>query len=1104
MRLPSRTHGTCGGFPLGVGSPHGSLRPLSSVVNRLRGSELITRVAPLTALLFAFLLVSFLPAIVGSFSVPAQANVANGTIQGMVRDQSGASIPKATVTITNRQRGFARTAKTENDGAYRVALLQPGTYELRVEAAGFLSQLVANVVVTVGELDAHDFTLTPAEVSATVNIAAIPDVVDTSRTQQAETIERNQITSLPNLSRNFTSYIFTLPGITDVAAARVQQSRVTQIQTSGFSVGAGSGRSNYFSIDGGENESGVGSLRIRNLSVDAIQEFQVNRNAYSAEYGFTAGTAINVVTRAGANAFHGSGYGFYRSQKLAARDPLNPTGKKAFEQRISPGFTLSGPVVRNKTFFFSSFEALKYDVARLRAYTNNAALLIPTSAQSAYLQTLASGVNATNDSRRIAGLLQASLTTANYPQTMSLLQQSEGQFVAPSRAYNWATRIDYNRSQHDSFDGHFILAHENNDLLTANNVQAPTMGMIETIADQTIVGTWNHIFSNSLVNQFRTQFAHDDYKQVSRAPQSTNVAIAGLISYGRLTTVPLIINQQRYQFDDTLSWSHGSKEFKLGASYRPVDADITTEIGLGGLFTFAGGLPITRALSSADTAILTGSLAPPADTSLTSIQAFNFGLPASWQQGFGNPSFSAWQHNFGGFTELSWRATRQLTLNLGARLNFDGEPQPFQHNVTVSPRIGFSWDPFGKGKTVIRGGFGTFYAPVGLQVLLSARLQSPSGQYLNLPSRTLQDGAQSSAALWAYGLSIGKLPFIALTDADVRAFGIIPGVNQPNQKIADAAADYHNPYTVQASVGLSQQLAKDLVFELGIDMYHGVHLPLAIEGNYRENGQFVTVPGMPGSDLFGPQLVRIDPAIAQEVIHSSEGNSIYYGMTASLRKQFTRGFQFQTNYTYSKAIDDVVDFSSGTTPYLPTRRNLERGLSAYDLRHNFVASGSYTTPFDLAANNWLERAFADLTLSPIISLRNGFPFNLYIGRDVNGDFNTTDRPFYAPRNSGIGQNYYSVDLRLSKRIHLPSTPEGSFLEFIVEGTNLLNRANYLRVNDVVCGTSAQPGFINGCDPKFLHGPFDFKGVQGLPPTAPLGFVTAAPARQFQLGLRLEL
>ena len=1109
MRLPGRTHETCGGDPLRVGWPflRSSLQLSSVVIDarrlfhaRRKLDHALIAIGPFLA---ALLLLS-LPA-VGDFAIIAQSDVANASIEGFVADQEGAGVGKATVTVTSSERGVARTAKTDDEGRYRLPLLPPGVYELRVDAAGFRSQILRNLTLSIGQIQVRNVALAVSEINEAVRIVAEPILVDTERTQQSAIIERRLIDTLPNLTRNFTSYVFTLPGITDVAAARVQQTRVATTPNSGFSVGGGNGRFNYVSIDGGENDSGAGSLRIRNLSIEAVQEFQVNQNAYAAEYGFSAGTAINVVTRSGSNAFHGSGYLFYRSEKMAARDPLNTTGEKAPEQRVVPGFTFDGPLVKNQAFFFTSFEALNYDITRLRSYTSNASLLAPTLAQAAYLQTLTSGPNATNTTRLIASRLQTALTSASYPTTMELLQKSEGRFTAPSRTYNWSTRLDYNRGPHDFFNGRFTWAKEDNNLLPADNLVAPTNAIVELLNDYTTVGSWGHIFRDRLVNQFRFQFADDDYSQVSAAPESTLVRIAGLLDYGRVLPIPSVTKQERYQFDDVLIWSVGTREFKVGASYRPVDAHLDNPLAFGGIFTFAAGQPLTRAVAPADLATLVGVLAPPADTLLTSLQAFNLGLPANWQQGFGNTRFQAWQHNFGGFGEVSWRVGTRVTLNLGARLNFDGEPKPLDRNLSLSPRLGFAWDPFGKGKTVVRGGFGTFYAPVSLQVLDAATLQVDSGEFINLQSRTLADGAQSTQALWDYGVSIGKLPSVALSEADVRAFGIIPGPGQPNRRIAEGAADYDNPYTVQASIGVSQDLGHGLVFEIAGQMFHGVHLPIAIEGNYRENGQLVPVPGLPGSDLFGPQLVRIDPSISQKIVHSSEGNSIYYGLTTSVMKRFSEGFQFRASYTYSKAIDDVLDFSGGSTPYLPTRRYLDRGRSGYDLPHSFVLSGTYETPFNGSTQeNWVARTLAYIRISPIVTLRSGFPFNLYIGRDVNGDLNTTDRPFHAPRNSGIGENYYSVDLRISKSFHVRSISESAKLEVIVETTNLLNRANFLRVNDVVCGTTSQPGFINGCDPKFLFGPFDFKGVRGLPPTAPLGFVSAAPARQFQFGLKFEL
>jgi hypothetical protein len=1038
-------------------------------------------------------------------SILAQADISTSTLKGKIVDQNGDAIADASVVVVDAERSVARTAATDADGIYSVRLLQPGLYEIHVASQGFQSQVLKDVTLTVGQIAVRDIELQINPAKEELTVTDTPTLIETERTQQSDTIENRQIQTLPNLSRNFTFYILTLPGISDVTAARVQQTRVAPVPTSGFSAGSANGRTNYVSIDGGENESGIGSLRVRNLSVEAVQEFQVNRNAYAAEYGFSSGTAVNVVTKGGTNAFHGSGYAFYRSQHMAAHDPLNTTGKKAFEQRISPGFTFGGPIKKNRTFFFTSFESLKYDIARIKSYTGDQSLLQPTGAQSAYLQTLMSGPNATATTRSIALNVQAALTTTNYAMTMRLLHQSEGQFDAPSRSYNWTTRIDQDQGQHDLINARFTFARENNNLLASDNVQSPSDAILEVLSDETLVGSWSHIFGTQLVNQVRVQFANDHYHQISAAPQSTLVRIMGLVDFGRALTIPLVMDQQRYQFDDTLSWSRGKQEVKFGVSYRPVDAHLTAELAFGGNFQFTAGQPLSRAVSPTDLSVLTGPLAPPADTMLTSLQAFNLGLPALWQQGFGNPGFQAWQQNLGAFAQTLWRVNPRLVLNIGVRVDYDGEPKPLDQNPSMSPRVGFAWDPFGKGKTVIRGGFGTFYGTVSLQVLAAATLQVDSGQFINLQSRTLQDGAQSTQALWAYGVSIGKLPFKALTDQDVRAFGIIPAPGQPNRRIAQAAADYDSPSSVQASLGVSQQLGHDFSLDVAFLMYHGVHLPIAIEGNYQENGQFVPVPGMPGSDLFGPQLVRIDPTIAQKIVHSAEGNSIYYGGNMMLLKQFGKAVRFRASYTFSKALDDVLDFSGASTPYLPTRRYLDRGLSAYDPRHSAVISGSFESPFTSAHDhNLLTQTLSDITLSPIITLRSGFPFNLYIGRDVNGDLNSTDRPYHAPRNSGIGENFYSVDLRMSKRVYLRHGSEGPRLEFIIEGTNLLNRANYLRVNDVVCGTTAQPGFINGCDPKFLTGPFNFRGIPGLPPTAPLAFVAAGPPRQFQFGLKFEM
>jgi hypothetical protein len=383
----------------------------------------------------------------------------------------------------------------------------------------------------------------------------------------------------------------------------------------------------------------------------------------------------------------------------------------------------------------------------------------------------------------------------------------------------------------------------------------------------------------------------------------------------------------------------------------------------------------------------------------------------------------------------------------------------------------------------------------------ASTLQSEAGDHLILPTRTVnQNGLQSVAAIWSAGVRAGKLPNTPLTAADVTALGITIAPLQQDRRISGPQSDYQNPSSVQFSLGVAQQLSRDMSIEVSYQAYHGVHLPLGVEANFRESANPAAVcAAIAGNQplacqnpgLYGPLLERIDPTIAQHILHTSWGNSIYHGMTASLDKRFRRSYQFQINYTLGKAIDDVIDFQGAGTPFIPTRRFLERGLSTFDIRHNFVASGVFSSPFR-------NPVLRDITISPIVNVRSGVPFTLYIGRDVNGDANFSDRPFHAPRNSGIGPGYFATSLRLNKRIAVTrsvNAAEGLRVEFIAEAANLFNKTNFLRVNDTICGAS--------CDSKFLTGPFDFKGSREIPATSPLGFTAAHPGRQLQVGMRLS-
>jgi hypothetical protein len=357
-------------------------------------------------------------------------------------------------------------------------------------------------------------------------------------------------------------------------------------------------------------------------------------------------------------------------------------------------------------------------------------------------------------------------------------------------------------------------------------------------------------------------------------------------------------------------------------------------------------------------------------------------------------------------------------------------------------------------------------------------LLNDSGKYINQVATQLSATNPTVAELWGLGLQEGKLPFGQIGAPELSLFGLTPGPGGNGRVIFNLGSNYKNNYSVQASFSIAREIAHNLSLEVGYLLYRGVHLQLSQETNYRETGAF--------DPTYGPQYTPINPTIAQQNSYSSIGNSIYHGLTTSLTKRYSKRFQFQANYTFSKSIDDVTDFNSQFSSFFPTRLYLERGLSAFNIKNNFVANAVYTT----GGPRWIS----GLLLSPIVTARSGIPFSVTVPGAQNGTegHSLYARPYYIPRDSGIGPVFYSFDMRVSKAFTLK--PDSSArIEVSVEGTNLLNRTNFISVNNV---------FSVG-DPRLAApGPFNFSGSSSLSPTQPLGFNAASTPRQIQFGLKL--
>jgi TonB-dependent receptor-like protein len=979
--------------------------------------------------------------------------------------------------------------------------------------------------LSVGQVVVSDVQLKVGAVTDVVEIEAAPPLIETEKTQQANLINERQVDDLPNITRNITQAVYTLPGVSDANAPRSQQPGFTGFFTTGFSIGGSNGRNNLSTIDGGENEYGTGQYRVTTIPLEGIQEFQVNRNGYNAEFGFTDGSAINIVTKSGANLLHGSAFGYFQDHNTSATNFFNGIEglPAAYNQNVYTGFTLGGPVKRDKLFWYLAYE---YQNLNTADFTNANVISAPTvvgpnAAQTSYVAAL----EASGDPFLVgfANGITPGLSPLNNAALKKILTAESAIFTNPTRNHNTLLRFDAQPNASNSLN--LRLGYLHNDAGAGN----PDANGLFT-RDFSVLTTWTHTFSSSLFNQALVQVVPKNVANAVPNPfQGVNFSLGnlnvgnlgGTSSFGSPSLVPYLAHQRRYQFDDNLTWTRGKHTFKFGAQMHFADYHVEDDLWFNNQFDFQdGAIPLIALAPAAVQGHLVAfnlshgfPATGPTNTNLSAPQSFAFGIPVDVRAGTNNPKWQGWGKYFGSFIQDSWKLNSRLTMDAGVRFDVDAEAPPLGSNFYASPRLGFAWDPFGDHKTVIRAGGGVYTAPVDVLIPSYAALLGPSGNYINEVIVALSATDPRVAQLWGRGVFLGELPFGRLTPADFAAVGI--SITPCGSVCYGAAPNYKNPYSVQASLSVDRQLSKSMSLELGYNMYHGVHLQMPVETGFQQINpgspfcglaEFANNPGCvdaTGGPLYVPN--PITSKLLEQTTYESIGRSIYHGLTTSLTKRYTHGLQFQANYTWSKSIDNVIDFASFQEWFRPSQLNLFRAVSVFDIPHNFVANAVYTTPFKAGTGNILARALADIAVAPIEHIRSGLPFSVRTPSLFNGlspaDSNFAT-PFHASRDQNRGANYAAADLRVQKSIFI-SRDHGVKMDFIAEGTNIFNRVNFNKVSDVFDNGLSVAG---GQTVNLVTGPFT--GLHGVRPTIvsdvqhPLSFASADLPRRVQFGLRL--